>query len=59
LGERERAVTHAAMALAIFERDAWWRSLAERYGVDYMGLLSLPVDGHPAHNRRLSHAHSL
>lgn len=42
-GEHELAVTHAAKALEIFERDEWWRSLAERYGVDYSDTLSIAV----------------
>ncbi|MCC7253998.1 radical SAM protein [Hyphomicrobium sp.] len=44
LGDHESAVAHAANALHIFERDAWWRSLADRMGVDHMALLSLPVE---------------
>ncbi len=39
LGDSALAATHATAALDIFARDAWWRSLAERYGVDYHALL--------------------
>lgn len=43
LGDPASAAAHAAKATAIFERDAWWRSLAERYGVDYIGLPTLAL----------------
>ncbi|PWW02078.1 radical SAM superfamily enzyme YgiQ (UPF0313 family) [Hoeflea marina] len=46
-GEQELAVSHAATALEIFERDPWWRELAGRHGVDYADCLPL-AGGMPA-----------
>ncbi|TCL75622.1 radical SAM protein [Rhizobium sp. BK251] len=43
IGEQTLATVHAAKALEIFERDEWWRSLAERYGVDYSDSLALAL----------------
>ena len=54
VGEHTLAVAHAAKALEIFERDQWWRSLAERYEVDYSDCLrmALPAGaGSTAHRR--------
>ena len=45
LGDPASAAAHAAKATAIFERDAWWRSLAERYGVDYIGRRAAGAKG--------------
>ncbi|SMC94179.1 radical SAM protein [Rhizobium sp. RU36D] len=48
-GEQKLAIDHATKALEIFERDAYWRELAERYDVDYSNALTLalPVNQAP------------
>ncbi len=45
LGDAAQAAFHAAAAREVFARDAWWRTLAERYGVDYESLLAAPAAG--------------
>lgn len=45
MGETALAISHAASAIQIFESDAWWRSLAEGYEVDYRSILSLKKAG--------------
>lgn len=42
-GEQKLAIDHATKALDIFERDAYWRELAERYDVDYSNALTLAL----------------
>ena len=51
IGEHALAARHAAAALEVFARDAWWRSLAERYEVDYLSLLAAP----PAMAAQMAH----
>lgn len=40
LKETSLAAHHAAEALEVFARDAWWRELAHRYDVDYLSMLN-------------------
>ncbi len=41
MGDLQLAMSHAASALDIFERDAFWKNLAERYDVNYRAMLTL------------------
>ncbi|OJF98482.1 B12-binding domain-containing radical SAM protein [Pararhizobium antarcticum] len=41
MGDLQLAMSHAASALDVFERDAFWKNLAERYDVDYRAMLTL------------------
>ncbi|MCE7030896.1 B12-binding domain-containing radical SAM protein [Jiella avicenniae] len=42
-GAGQEAVSHAATALEIFAANDWWRSMAERHGVDYMAIAATAV----------------
>ncbi|WEZ84532.1 radical SAM protein [Rhizobium sp. 32-5/1] len=41
MGDLQLAMSHAVSALEIFERDAFWKNLAERYDVNYRAMLTL------------------
>jgi anaerobic magnesium-protoporphyrin IX monomethyl ester cyclase len=48
MGDLQLAMSHAASALEIFERDTFWKNLAERYDVDYQAMLTLaPLVANP------------